>query len=109
MSGLVITFWLGTSVATPSRSRITMCRPRSSSTQPNPVVLVPVAPVKLITSPGLIERSISSTKPLTKFAAMACRPKPRPRPMAPEKMVSVVRSTPDACRPNSTPNAIRSA
>ncbi len=77
-----------------------MCRPRSSSTQPKPVVLVPVVPVKLITSPGLIERSISSTKPLTKFAAIACRPKPRPRPIAPEKTVSAVRSTPDGLQPH---------
>ena len=76
-----------------------MWRPRSSSTQPKPVVLVPVVPVKLITSPGLIERSIRSTKPLTKFAAIACRPNPSPRPIAPEKTVSAVRSTPEACRP----------
>ena len=57
-------------------------------------MVVPLAPVKLMTSPGLMDRSISSTKPLTKLLAMACRPKPRPIPSAPVKTVSVRRSSP---------------
>src|SRR5688572_21815492 len=109
MTGLVIRCWFGTSVSTPSRSRTTTYRPRSSCTQPNPSVLVPVAPVKLMTSPGLIERSINSTKPLTKFAAIACRPKPRPMPIAPVSTFSVVRSRPEALRPSRIDRPIRNA
>ena len=52
----------------PSRSRTTTYRPRNSCTQPKFSVLVPLCPDKLMTSPGLIERSINRTKPLTKFA-----------------------------------------
>ena len=66
-------------------------------------------PVKLMTSPGLIDRSISSTKPLTKFAAMLCRPKPRPMPIAPVSTLSVVRSRPAALRPTSTDRPTRNA
>ena len=64
-------------------------------------------PVKLMTSPGLMDLSISSTKPLTKLAAMACRPKPRPMPTAPVSTVSAVRSTPAALMPSSTPRPSR--
>ena len=62
-------------------------------------MLVPLWPDKLITSPGLMERSIRSTKPLTKFAAIDCKPKPNPRPMAPVSTVKAVRSTPAAFKP----------
>ena len=62
-------------------------------------MLVPDCPDRLMTSPGLMERSMSSTKPLTKLAAMDCRPKPKPKPMAPVSTVSAVRSTPAAFRP----------
>ncbi len=62
-----------------------------------------------MTSPGLIERSISSTKPLTKLAAMLCRPKPRPMPIAPVSTFSVVRSRPAAFRPTSTDRPTRNA
>ena len=60
-----------------------------------------------MTSPGLIERSMSSTKPLTKFDAMDCRPNPKPTPMAPVSTVSVVRSTPAVFSPTRMLNAIR--
>ena len=46
-----------------------------------------------------MERSIRSTKPLTKLAAIDCKPKPNPRPMAPVSTVKAVRSTPAAFKP----------
>ena len=52
---------------------------------------------------------MSSTKPLTKFAAMDCRPKPNPKPMAPVSTVSAVRSTPAAFRPMRMESPIRKA
>ncbi len=66
-------------------------------------MLVPVWPVKLMTSPGLMDLSISSTNPLTKLLAMACRPKPSPKPMAPVSTFSVVTSTPAALIPSMIP------
>ena len=99
--------WLGTSVSTPSRSRITMYRPRSSCTQPKFSLLVPVVPVKLMTSPGFMDLSSNSTKPDTKLLAMACRPNPNPRPMAPVNRPSTVRSTPEALMPSNTPRPTR--
>ena len=84
-----------------------MYRPRSSCTQPKFSLLVPVVPVKLMTSPGLMDLSSSSTKPDTKLLAMACRPNPNPRPMAPVNRPSTVRSTPEALMPSNTPRPTR--
>jgi hypothetical protein len=47
-----------------------------------------------ITSPGLIERSISRMIPASRLPKVFCRPKPTARPNAPENTVSAVRSTP---------------
>src|SRR5580692_2963833 len=93
----------------PSRSRTTTQRPRSSCTQPKFSVLVPDCPERLMTSPGLIDRSMSNTKPLTKLAAIDCKPKPKPKPTAPVSTVSAVRSTPAAFKPMSMLKAIRNA
>src|SRR5438552_10141970 len=57
-----------------------------------------------MTSPGLMDLSMSSTKPLTKLLATDCRPKPSPRPMAPVSTLRVVTSTPAALIPSSTPS-----
>ena len=62
-----------------------------------------------MTSPGLIERSINSTNPLTKFAAIDCRPNPNPKPMAPVNTVRAVRSTPAAFNPMRMLRPIRKA
>ena len=62
-----------------------------------------------MTSPGLMERSMSRTKPLTKLAAMDCRPKPNPSPMAPVSTVRAVRSTPAAFSPMRMLMAIKNA
>src|SRR5213595_3668562 len=43
-----------------------------------------------MTSPGLMDLSINSTKPLTKLLATDCRPKPSPRPMAPVTTLNVL-------------------
>jgi len=66
-------------------------------------VLVPVCPVKLMTSPGFIDLSISSTNPLTKLLAMDCRRSPAPRPIAPVNTFKVVTSTPAALMPSMMP------
>ena len=47
-----------------------------------------------ITSPGLIDLSSSRITPLTRFDTTFCKPKPIPMPMAPEKIVKLVRSKP---------------
>ena len=52
---------------------------------------------------------MSSTKPLTKFAAIDCRPKPKPKPMAPVSTVSAVRSTPAAFKPMRMERPIKNA
>ena len=69
MTGLVIRFWFGTE----RRDAVAVAHHDVAAAQflapsRSPSVLVPVVPVKLITSPGLIDLSISSTKPLTKLA-----------------------------------------
>src|ERR1700674_1857167 len=62
-----------------------------------------------MTSPGLIDRSSKRTKPLTKLAAIDCRPKPKPKPIAPVSTVSAVRSTPAASSPRNSDSPIRKA
>ena len=50
----------------------------------------------VMTSPGLIDLSASSTMPLTKLATIFCRPRPTPTPTAPVATASTDRSMPDA-------------
>ena len=47
-----------------------------------------------MTSPGLIDLSISRMTPLIRLLTVFCKPKPIPRPTAPPTTASPVRSTP---------------
>ncbi len=51
-----------------------------------------------MTSPGLIDLSSSRMMPLIRLETTFCRPKPRPRPTAPENTASAVRSMPTLWR-----------
>src|SRR5690606_16045999 len=59
-----------------------------------PKVELPAWSVTAITSPGLIERSISRMIPASRLPKVFCRPKPSARPSAPENTASAVRSIP---------------
>ena len=47
-----------------------------------------------MTSPGLIDRSISRIRPLTKLDTTFCRPNPIPTPIAPPRIAKEERSNP---------------
>jgi hypothetical protein len=63
-----------------------------------PTVL-PLPSLIAITSPGLIERSISRISPAIRLPKVFCKPKPMARPKAPENTVSAVKLIPSRSMP----------
>ena len=59
----------------------------------------PTASATTMTSPGLIDRSISRMIPAIRLPNVFCRPKPTASPSAPEKTAKAVRSMPSRSMP----------